>query len=62
MFVPGKLFEPNLMLVGNANKVPTLEWSIIQVHHAGKALALIANIRLVWEILTGSNTLAYYEN
>jgi hypothetical protein len=57
MFVPGKLFEPNLMLVGNA-----MEWSIIQVHHAGKALALIANIRLVWEILTGSNTPAYYEN
>ena len=57
MFVPGKLFEPNLMLVGNA-----MEWSIIQVHHAGKALALIANITLVWEILPGTNTLAYYEN
>jgi hypothetical protein len=57
MFVPGKLFEPNLMLVGNA-----MEWSIIQAHHASKALALIANITLVWEILPGTNTLAYYEN
>jgi hypothetical protein len=35
-------------------------------HHSGaprsKALALIANIRLAWRRLPGTNTLAYYEN
>jgi len=55
MFVPCKLFKPNLMFVYLGVE-----------HHSGaprsKALALIANIRLAWRRLPGTNTLAYYEN
>ncbi len=41
MFVPGKPFQPSLMIA---------------------APALLVIVRLGWNVLSGSNTLAYYEH
>ncbi len=54
MFVPGKLFQPILMLVGNARTYP------IEEPFKGRLLALHTNNRLGWRGLPGTNTLAYY--
>ncbi len=54
MFVPGKLFQPIVMLVGKARIYP------IEEPFKGRLLALHTNITLGWRGLPGTNSLAYY--
>jgi hypothetical protein len=54
VFVPDKLFQPSLMFAGEARSLST------SVAH--ESAALLANIRLGWKSLPGTNALAYYEN
>jgi hypothetical protein len=49
MFVPGRPFEPSLMFVGKAKSLP-LSGAL------GKIPELLANIRLGWKGLLGTNT------
>jgi hypothetical protein len=49
MFVPGRPFEPSLMFVGKAKSLP-LNGAL------GKIPELLANIRLGWKGLLGTNT------
>ncbi len=50
-------FQPSLMIVGKVrnNRVEHLKDATL-----GQAPALIANVRLGWKGLPGTNTLAYY--
>jgi hypothetical protein len=53
---PGKPFQPNIIFVGNAKRGSSrnvLHWF---------ARALPENIRVGWNVLPGTNTLAYNEN
>jgi hypothetical protein len=61
VFVPGKPFQPNLMFVGEARSLPKSGASE-RALHSGRPRPYIANIRLGWKGLPGTNTLAYYEN
>ncbi len=59
MFVPGKLFKPSLILWVRPGAHPRVE--TVKGASLGYALASSAHIRLGWESLPGTNTLAYYE-
>ncbi len=58
MFVPGKLFQPNLMCASKARAY--LRGASFE--HLGKLLASSASIRLGWKGLPETNTLTYSEN
>jgi hypothetical protein len=58
-FVPVKPFQPSLMFV---SKIRSLPWfGLFAEASLGLASALLANIRLGWLGLLGTNTPAYYE-
>jgi hypothetical protein len=58
VFVPGKPFQPSLMFVGEAyDRVERLKDASLRYDRA-----LLANIRLGWTGLPGTNTLAYYKH
>jgi hypothetical protein len=54
VFVPGKPFQPSLMFVGEARSLP--------YGAPEKCFTRVGSIRLGWQGLPGTNTLAYYEN
>ncbi len=60
MFVSGKLFQPNLNLWVRSRAYP-------RVYHPVRSLlketsAFLAKLRLNWESLPETNTVAFYEN
>ncbi len=55
----GKTFQPNLMFSGKARANPGVEYQ--KALHLGKILDLPTNIRLGWEGLPDTNTVAYYK-
>ncbi len=59
MFVPGKPFESSQMFAGKSSRI--LNVDSLKGAPLEKAPALLANIRLGWKSLPGTNTLAYYK-
>ncbi len=72
MFVPGKLIPPSLLFESKAAAYPTgaplrLMRELPRGEHLndaplGKALAILANIRLGWTVLPVTNALAYSDH
>jgi hypothetical protein len=60
MFVPGKPFQPSLMLADKTGAYKVKDLSGAPLY--GRFLASPTNIRLGWKGLPWTNTLAYYEN
>ncbi len=60
MFISGKLFQPNIMLVGKARSVAYSGSPEICFAQVGSGLTRKHKTRL--ESLLETNTLAYYEN
>ncbi len=56
MFFPGKPFQPSLMFAVKARAYPS------EASFRCSTLDLLANDKLDWKGLPGTNTLAYYEN
>ncbi len=63
MYVPGKPFQPSLMFAGKAGAYPSeAPFRCSSLGSYPRLWALPTNIRLGWNGLKGTNTLAYYEN
>jgi hypothetical protein len=62
VFVPGRPFQPSLMFPSKAGAYAREELLKGEGASLRQALALLQNIKLVWEGLPGTNTPAYLEH